>query len=129
MIHSGAIVFGNITIFSPLCALNLGYNDNNLESQIIFNVPGASPTPWQNFTLIELDSEKGFLLWYTTLNKLISYTCLVFAFHLNGPAGRRFKDFSDLKMYGCSQGDIRNFTYLLEGLIHFALQLSVGRPI
>ena len=34
--------FLGISPFSPLCALNLGYYNNNLETQIVFNVPGHS---------------------------------------------------------------------------------------
>ena len=44
--------------FSPLCAVNLGYYDNNLATQIIFNVPGTSPTSWPKLILIELQSGK-----------------------------------------------------------------------
>ena len=55
--------------FSSLCAVNLGYYDNNLETQIISIVPGTPSTSWQKFFLIELESEKSFLSWYTTVGK------------------------------------------------------------
>ena len=55
--------------FSSLCAVNLGYYDNNLETQIISIVPGTPSTSWQKFFLIEFESEKSFLSWYTTLRK------------------------------------------------------------
>ena len=41
MIHCEAIIFWENHHFSPLCAVNLGCYDNNLETQIIFNVPGT----------------------------------------------------------------------------------------
>ena len=46
--------------FSSFCAVNLGYYDNNLDTQIISIVPGTPSTSWQKFILIELESEEKF---------------------------------------------------------------------
>ena len=44
--------------FSSLCAVNLGYYGNNLESERQI-ISGTPPTLWQKFILIELESFCG----------------------------------------------------------------------
>ena len=60
-----------------------------------------------------------FKVWYKTMS-----VCLIVV------SARLILSTSHYRLYRhCSQGARGNFTYLLEGKIHFALKLSVGCPI